>query len=122
MSKEVAAQLEKIEEVKISGVVDSVTYRNDDNGFAVIVLDYSGDPLTVVGELGNVEEGEELELTGSFSVHPKFGRQFRAQTCIRSLPVEAALIQRLLYPYHFPLAYQIIRRKGTRTTACKTFR
>ena len=88
--------MEKIEEAKISGVVDSVTYRNDDNGFAVIVLDYSGDPLTVVGELGNVEEGEELELTGSFSVHPKFGRQFRAQTCIRSLPVEAALIQRYL--------------------------
>ncbi len=60
------------------------------------MLDYNGDPLTVVGYLGNIEEGEELELTGEFSTHPKFGRQFRAETCIRSLPESAASIQRYL--------------------------
>ena len=65
--------------VTIKGTVDSVTYRNDENGFGVIVLDYAGEPLNVVGELGNVEEGEELELTGSFVSHPKFGNQFRAE-------------------------------------------
>ena len=80
----------------IKGTVDSVTYRNDDNGFGVIVLDYGGDPLNVVGELGNVEEGEDLELTGSFTNHPKFGEQFKAEICIRSLPVEASAIQRYL--------------------------
>lgn len=80
----------------ISGTVDSVTYRNDDNGFAVIVLDYMGDPLTVVGDLGNVEEGEELELTGVFSNHPKFGSQFKAAACTRSLPAAASAIQRYL--------------------------
>ena len=82
--------------VTINGTVDSVTYRNDDNGFGVIVLDYAGDPLNVVGELGNVEEGEDLELTGVFTNHPKFGEQFRADVCIRSLPVEASAIQRYL--------------------------
>lgn len=82
--------------VEVKGSVDSVTYRNDDNGFAVIVLDFGGEPLTVVGELGNVEEGEELELTGEFMTHPKFGEQFRAQTCVRTLPVEASAIQRYL--------------------------
>ena len=82
--------------VTVCGTVDSVTYRNDDNGFAVIVLDYEGDPLTVVGELGNVEEGEDLELTGVFMNHPKFGEQFKAEVCIRSLPAEASAIQRYL--------------------------
>lgn len=82
--------------VTIRGTVDSVTYRNDDNGFGVAILDYNGDPLTVVGELGNVEEGEDLELTGSFMTHPKFGEQFRAEVCVRFLPVEAAAIQRYL--------------------------
>ena len=82
--------------VTISGTVDSVTYRNDENGFAVIVLDYGGNPLNVVGELGNVEEGEDLELTGEFTHHPKFGDQFRADVCIRSLPVEVSAIQRYL--------------------------
>ncbi len=82
--------------VTIKGTVDSVTYRNDDNGFGVIVLDYAGEPLNVVGELGNVEEGEDLELTGTFIKHPKFGDQFRADACIRSLPAEASAIQRYL--------------------------
>ncbi len=80
----------------VTGTVDSVTYRNDDNGFAVIVLDHGGEPLTVVGELGNVEEGEELELTGSFSSHPRFGMQFKAEACVHSLPQTASAIQRFL--------------------------
>ena len=82
--------------VTIKGTVDSITYRNDDNGFGVIVLDFAGDPLTVVGELGNVEEGEDLELTGVFTNHPKFGEQFKADICVRTLPVEASAIQRYL--------------------------
>ncbi len=73
-----------------------MTYRNDDNGFGVIVLDYEGSPLNVVGELGNVEEGEDLELTGVFMTHPKFGEQFKADLCIRTLPAEASAIQRYL--------------------------
>ena len=47
----------------IYGSVDSVTYRNDDNGFAVITLDHEGKPLTVVGELGNVEEGDLVKIS-----------------------------------------------------------
>lgn len=82
--------------VTIRGSVDSVTYRNDDNGFAVITLDLDGDPLTVVGELGNVEEGEELELTGEYSTHSKFGKQFKASFCLRSLPEEVSAIRRYL--------------------------
>ncbi len=91
-----AKPMAKTEEVKISGTVDSVTYRNDNNGFAVITLDLGDELLTVVGDLGNVDEGEELELTGSFSEHPKFGHQFKAASCVRSLPVEVSQIQRYL--------------------------
>ena len=80
----------------IKGSVDSVVYRNEENGFAVITLDFLGDPLTVVGELGNVEEGEELTLEGTYTYHPKFGRQFKAEYCERELPAEAADIQRYL--------------------------
>lgn len=86
----------KQDEVKISGTVDSVTYRNDNSGFAVITLDLGDELLTVVGDLGNVDEGEELELTGTFSEHPKFGHQFKAASCVRSLPVEVSQIQRYL--------------------------
>lgn len=77
-------------------MVDRVTFRNEENGFAVIVLDYLGDLVTVVGEMGNVEEGEVLELKGAFTKHPKFGNQFKAAACTRFFPVTAAAILRYL--------------------------
>lgn len=80
----------------IEGSVDSVVYRNDANGFVVLTLDMGNEPVTVVGQLGNVDEGEELRLTGQYINHPKFGPQFQAQLCERSLPKTAAAIQRYL--------------------------
>ena len=82
--------------VKIEGEVDSVIYRNEENGYAVIMLGCEDELITVVGELGNIEEGEEVVCTGEFIVHQKFGEQFKCQICERSLPTNAASIQRYL--------------------------
>ncbi len=81
---------------KIEGEVDSVVYRNDESGFAVIMLKCDGDLVPVVGEMGGVEEGEELSCTGRFVTHQKFGEQFKCEICERSLPKSAAAIQRYL--------------------------
>lgn len=81
---------------KISGEVDSVVYRNDDNGFAVIMLRWDDELVTVVGELGNIEEGEELTCTGKFVTHQKFGEQFKCEICERALPSSPAAIRRYL--------------------------
>ena len=86
--------MDKLE--KIQGEVDSVIYRNEENGYAVIMLACDNDLVTVVGEMGNIEEGEELVCTGEFIVHQKFGEQFKCQLCERSLPTNAASIQKYL--------------------------
>ncbi|MBQ9375718.1 MAG: ATP-dependent RecD-like DNA helicase [Ruminococcus sp.] len=86
--------MEKLE--KIKGEVDSIIYRNDENGFAVIMLACDDELITVVGELGNVEEGEELVCTGELTVHKKFGEQFKCSLCERSLPKTKSAIQRYL--------------------------
>lgn len=44
----------------------------------------------------NVEEGEEVVCTGEFTLHKKFGEQFKCTLCERSLPQTAASIQRYL--------------------------
>lgn len=82
--------------VTIEGAVDSVMFKNENNGYIVLVLDSGGEPITVVGELGDIEEGEELRLTGQYQSHPKFGMQFRAELCERSMPTTAVQIQRYL--------------------------
>lgn len=75
-------------ETTICGEVNSISYRNEDTGFAVISLIVSDDggEETVVGELADVNVGERLEVRGEFSVHPVYGRQFRASGATRIFP------------------------------------
>lgn len=82
--------------VQITGSVEHIVYANEGSGFAVLELDYEGELLSVVGELFGVEEGEELKLTGSFTSHPKFGRQFKAEAYERRLPATAGAIRKFL--------------------------
>lgn len=80
----------------IDGTVDTVLFLNEQNGYTVLDLDTGGDYVTVVGELGAVEEGEELKLGGKYVNHPKFGAQFRAETCQRKLPATESAILKYL--------------------------
>ena len=81
---------------ELSGSVDSIVYKNENNGYCVLILDNGYEPVTVVGELGNVDEGEELRLMGRYIDHPKFGPQFKAEVCERSMPSNAAAIRKYL--------------------------
>lgn len=81
---------------EIEGVVDTVTYCNSENGYIVLDLDVNGDYVTVVGELGNIEEGEELIVTGAYTKHAKYGMQFKASYCQRKMPATANAILKYL--------------------------
>ena len=81
---------------QIEGTVDCVVYSNEENGFAVLTLDVDGDPVTVVGEMGNVDEGEDLSLTGEFINHQKFGEQFKVTLCERKMPTTELAIRKYL--------------------------
>ncbi len=80
----------------IEGTVENVMYRNEDNGYIVLDLDAGGELITVVGELGDIEDGEGLILEGSYITHPKFGTQFKAEYCERKLPDTVINIQKYL--------------------------
>lgn len=70
----------------IEGTVEQVLYRNEQNGYTVLDLDANGTLITVVGELGDVEEGEQLSVDGTYVNHVRFGVQFQAQYVERKLP------------------------------------
>lgn len=80
----------------IEGTVEGVMFRNEQNGYAVIELSTGGELITVVGEIGEVDEGEQLILEGNYVNHPRFGTQFSAQYCERKLPADAVNIQKYL--------------------------
>ncbi len=85
-----------LQTLHIEGVVENVLFCNAENGYTVLDLDVGGSMVTVVGELGEVEEGERLLVDGSYTNHPRFGAQFKAQYWERKLPADALNIQRYL--------------------------
>ena len=82
--------------VELSGTVETVVYKNEESGFAVLELDHDGELVTVVGELASVGEGEMLTLHGSFRTHPNYGTQFKAVAAQQRLPASAGAILRYL--------------------------
>ncbi|MBQ4100814.1 MAG: AAA family ATPase, partial [Oscillospiraceae bacterium] len=83
--------------ITIKGTVERITFTNTSNAFTVLELDVAGDDtITVVGELYGVAVGEELKLTGNYTSHPRFGYQFKAELCERTLPSEANAILKYL--------------------------
>ena len=71
-------------EEQISGTVVSHIYQNDANGYTVLELETGdGDIFNAVGTLSSLTVGESVTLTGSWTVHPNYGRQFKAESIER---------------------------------------
>ena len=81
----------------LQGAVAAVVYQNYDNGYAVLRLNCGGNQIvTVVGTIPLPVVGERLMVTGKWSNHSNFGRQFEAEFLERMLPQSAAEIQTYL--------------------------
>lgn len=80
------------------GEVDRITYRNDENGWTVLkVRDVeTHDVVTVTGSLPPIQEGEHLQLVGTWTNHATFGRQFKAQRAVPTRPTSRSGILRYL--------------------------
>ena len=59
----------------ISGSVENIIYRNEENGYSVIELDYKGTPVTCVGNFPIISEGQIIEAEGDYKIG-KYGEQF----------------------------------------------
>lgn len=80
----------------IQGTVEGVVFRNEETGYIVMDLDVNGEMVTAVGCLGDIREGETLTLAGQYVNNQKFGRQFQAEACERTMPTAAQDIQKYL--------------------------
>ena len=80
----------------LEGVIDEVVYSNAENGYSICVLDCMGEPVTLVGTMPFVGEGETVKVRGTWTVHPTFGRQFRVEYFEKNLPNSAEAILKYL--------------------------
>ncbi len=82
--------------LELSGTVEHVVYHNDRNQYTVLELAAGGELVTVVGAFPFVSEGEELHVYGTWSSHPSFGDQFKADTFERARPATTAAMLKYL--------------------------
>jgi exodeoxyribonuclease V alpha subunit len=67
---------------ELEGVLERLTFHNEENGYTIARLIPSGKTyeVTVVGTLAGVNVGESLRLFGTWTTHPQYGRQFEVRT------------------------------------------
>jgi exodeoxyribonuclease V alpha subunit len=82
----------------LRGVVERVTYANEETGYSVVRLAVKGklDLVTIVGNLADVNVGESLELEGTWTRHPQYGSQFKVFNYRTVLPATSEGIQKYL--------------------------
>ncbi|MFE3886978.1 ATP-dependent RecD-like DNA helicase [Streptomyces lydicus] len=83
----------------IEGVLERITYANEENGYTVARVDTgrgAGDLLTVVGALLGAQPGESLRMEGRWGSHPQYGKQFTVENYTTVLPATIQGIRRYL--------------------------
>jgi len=82
----------------LEGAVERVTFADPESHYAVVRLKVKGlrQPVTAVGALAAVKEGELLHLKGRYEIHPKWGEQFKVVWWYAVLPATVAGIKKYL--------------------------
>lgn len=80
----------------INGYVNSIVFRNAENGYTVFELISDDEEIVCIGNFHYLEEGELMELHGSFVEHPLYGKQFKTEFYEIKAPEDLLSIERYL--------------------------
>ncbi len=82
----------------VTGYIDHIIFRNEDNGYTVMVLKgvKDEDELTCVGTFPVITQGASIEAEGRFIQHPVYGKQFQAVRLTEKMPEDAMAMERYL--------------------------
>ncbi len=83
----------------IQGIVDRVTFHNPESGWTILKVSPFNNPHqqeAVIVHQTKVFAGATMEFRGSWTLHQKFGRQFKAHEAIEKKPATAAALEKYL--------------------------
>ena len=80
----------------ITGYVEHIVFRNENNGYTVFHLNNEDGDLTCVGKFHYIGEGECLELTGEYITHPVYGVQLQVMSHKEKSPEDLMSIEKYL--------------------------
>lgn len=83
----------------LEGVIDKITYRNEESGYTVAKLrssDLTGEVHTVVGNFASLVAGETVRVEGEWVRHSDYGRQFKVERLTPLAPATKEAIEKYL--------------------------
>ena len=82
----------------LEGVLERITFYNEENGYLIGKLrcGEGQQEVVAVGKAPNVQCGETLSLAGTWTTHPKHGKQFAFDKCETKLPASSYGIRKYL--------------------------
>ncbi len=82
----------------LRGIIERITYHNEENGYTVAQLTPDGASYTVpvIGNMLGLNVGESVLLTGAWAAHAQYGRQFKADQVRTVLPATIAGLEKYL--------------------------
>lgn len=107
----------------VTGYIDHIIFRNEDNGYTVLVLkgtEGDDEELTCVGTFTVISQGATIEASGNFINHHIYGKQFQITSFTEKMPEDAMAMERYLGSGAIKgigaaLAARIVRRFGADT-------
>lgn len=82
---------------KITGYIDHVVFRNNDNGYTVMVVKGTKEEeLTCVGSFPSISQGVTIEAEGTYTTHPVYGKQFQIHSYTEKMPEDSLAMERYL--------------------------
>ncbi|MDD3137487.1 MAG: ATP-dependent RecD-like DNA helicase [Lachnospiraceae bacterium] len=80
----------------VTGYVEHIIYRNEENGYTVFQLNNDDGELTCVGTFHYISEGELMELSGEYINHSQYGTQLKVESHEIKEPEDLISIERYL--------------------------
>lgn len=80
----------------ISGYIEHIIFRNEENGYTVMTVETDEGETTCVGNLAQVHEGAYIEAEGEKTVHALYGPQFHIGRCVAKVPEKGDAFLRYL--------------------------
>lgn len=80
----------------VTGFVERIKYRNEDNGYTVLSLNVKGKETVLVGTFHYIGEGEMVEATGVMAEHPLYGEQLQVEHYELKTPEDTLSVERYL--------------------------
>lgn len=80
----------------IEGVVETIVFKNDENGYTVAKIQYNKDIIPIVGYMPFISVGQRIKATGEWVVHPNFGQQLKVEILEEIKPATLEGIEKYL--------------------------